>query len=37
MLALIEDLGYVIEEEDSKTLWHSAVVRFRLGPTAGPG
>ena len=31
MRALIEDCGYVIHEEDSKTLWHSAVVRF------GPG
>lgn len=29
MRRLVESAGYEIVEEDTKTLWHSAVVRFR--------
>lgn len=31
MGALVTRYGYRIEEEDTETMWHSSIVRFRLG------
>jgi SAM-dependent methyltransferase len=30
MRALVADAGYRVEEEDTQSFWHSAVIRFRL-------